>query len=174
MKRTLIIICVFVLCNSFTFKKNDLNNKSNLVCNYTICNRKVEFSFMDSSKISLKRHSFGNKSYVEYFNRKIYLNQNFKARVIGNIDSIIKENTVFPSRPCEYLPIGHFLFVIDETGNVLLKGVNSSCNNYDDYQLEFIRLVKKNNFKFIAAEINHKPVASILFIDFNYYKLMNK
>ena len=66
----------------------------------------------------------------------------------------------------------YLVFIIDENGKITQKGLDRELPS-DDYQKEFIRLMKLIKTEFEPATIGGKKVASFLKMNINYYKLFD-
>ena len=160
-----ILISLFII---FLFQnKNDYINSS------TIYNNKVIISFYNSPTIVCKVKKEKRKKYFTINNKNIFIDATKPAIFKQNIDSFLKLNSIRPDLELgEPLPIIELVFIVDDGGNIIYKGLDKGSYS-DNYQKEFFRLMTLVNFRLEPAMIDNKKVSSIIKLKINYYDLFN-
>ena len=161
---------LFVLLTTAIFPINDtIYIKSTITDKGCIT---INFDNLSSLKCQIKKDSH-KRWFSLKDGYKIYLDVDHEAKLKMNLDSFLRANTLRPQLHLgEPLPIRYLVFIIDENGKITQKGLDRELPS-DDYQKEFIRLMKLIKTEFEPATIGGKKVASILKMNINYYKLFD-
>ena len=125
----------------------------------------ISINYTDSCVLRFKIKKEISKKYFQLKDdKKIYLDVDEQAKWNQSIDSLFRSNTIRPQlRFGEPLPIIYLVFIIDENGKVLYKGLDRELPPDEDYyQKDFFRLIKLVDCQLEPAILNGKKVASML------------